>query len=214
MKKAQKVGALTAVAGAAVGAGAFVFLRRKKAQLDREAEQLITLLGLHPGSRVADVGAGDGSLADRIAEAVGPNGYVQAVEIEARKLRKLRQKESARKNLAVQESLEFDCQLPAQSCDAIYMRGSYHHITHPESMNASLLRSLRPGGTLAVIDFAPRWYLAPWTPKGIPENRGGHGIRQALVVRELTEAGFEVVRMVEPWSKGLYCILFQKPISA
>jgi SAM-dependent methyltransferase len=94
------------------------------------------------------------------------------------------------------------------------MRGVYHHLTDPAAMDASLLRALRPGGTLAVIDFAPRLLLAPWTPKGIPSDRGGHGIRHELTTAELEQAGFDAVRTFESWPGGCYCVLFQKPIAA
>jgi len=63
--------------------------------------------------------------------------------------------------------------LPAGCCDAILLRGVYHHLTEPTAALVSLRRALRPGGRLLVIDFAPVWWLAPWTPKGIPKDRGG-----------------------------------------
>lgn len=77
-------------------------------------------------------------------------------------------------------------------------------------MNESIMSALRAGGTLAVIDFPPRWCLAPWTPEGIPADRGGHGIRPQLVMEELLQAGFAAVRTVQPWEMATYCLVFQK----
>ena len=41
------------------------------------------VVGIQPGDRVADVGAGDGDWAERLADKVGPAGHVYATEIEA-----------------------------------------------------------------------------------------------------------------------------------
>jgi SAM-dependent methyltransferase len=71
---------------------------------------------------------------------------------------------------------ETGAELPSGSCDAIFMRGVYHHFTAPQQMNGSLFRALRPGGTLAVIDFPPRLLLWLCTPKGIPATPFG-GLR-------------------------------------
>lgn len=79
--------------------------------------------------------------------------------------------------------------LPAGCCDAILLRGVYHHLTEPTAALVSLRRALRPGGRLLVIDFAPVWWLAPWTPKGIPKDRGGHGNRPETVLREAEAVG-------------------------
>lgn len=61
-------------------------------------------------------------------------------------------------------------------------------------MNASLLKSLKPGGRLAVIDFTPP------PPSDVNENPPGrrgednhHGITLATLQKELTAAGFDIV---------------------
>ena len=213
-KEAAKLLGIAATAGFAA-AGAYAYVQYRKAQLDAEADRLGEVLALKPGARVADVGAGVGNVAVRMASRVGDSGRVYAVEVEERKLRKLRARKEKERlgNLEVVVGTDNDCRLSDRSCDAIFLRGSYHHLTAPSDMNASLLRALRPGGTLAVIDFAPRLLLKPWTPKGIPENRGGHGIRHALVERELEASGFEPVRVIPQWAGDKYCVVVQKPIT-
>jgi len=213
-KETLKVLGIAATAGIAA-AGAYAYLQYRKAQLDTEASRLADVLALKPGSRVADVGAGVGNMSVRIAQRAGESGKVFAVEIEERKLAKLRHRK-AKEDLRTIEIVACkadDCNLAPNSCDALYVRSAYHHFTAPEAMNGSLLRALRPGGTLAVIDFPPRLLLKPWTPKGIPDNRGGHGIPPRLVAEELASAGFETVRNIADWPGGHFCILVQKPIA-
>ena len=47
--------------------------------------------------------------------------------------------------------------------------------------------------------------------RGVPEDRGGHGVPRDLVIAELTEAGFAHVRTIEPWWGRNYLILFRRP---
>ncbi|MGZ4838834.1 MAG: class I SAM-dependent methyltransferase [Terriglobales bacterium] len=215
MKKLAKLLLLAAPAGA-VAVGAITYYEYRKQRLEQEAERLWELLALKPGSRVGDVGAGAGDITALIAARIGPAGRIYAIETDPLKLRKLeRRKQKAGWNqVEVIAATPNTCNIPENSCDAVYMRGVYHHLTDPAAMDVSLLRALRPGGTLAVIDFASRLLLAPWTPKGIPSNRGGHGIRRELTTAELERAGFDAVRAFETWPGGCYCVLFQKPIAA
>jgi SAM-dependent methyltransferase len=95
--------------------------------------------------------------------------------------------------------------LPPECCDAIVLRRVYHHLTDPAAISASLLRSLRPGGVLAVVDFPPPFF---W-------RRGDLGVPAQAVIREATGSGFELVRLIDDWpGRGplaSYCAVFRKP---
>jgi ubiquinone/menaquinone biosynthesis C-methylase UbiE len=204
---------LAATAGVAA-AGAYAYIEYRKSRLQDEAARLWQLLGLRPGARIGEVGAGSGEMAVVMAQRAGPHGHVYATEIEAGKLRKLERKQEKVANLKVVASTPHDCNLPANSCDAIYVRAAYHHFTDPAAMNASVMRALRPGGTLAVIDFPPHFLLSLFPPKGIPEDRGGHGIPPAILAEEMRQAGFDPVQSVSDWPGRCYCVAVQKPIAA
>ena len=45
-----------------------------------------------------------------------------------------------------------------------------------------------------------------------PENRGGHGVPQIILIAELTAAGFQVVKIQNDWPADDYCVVFRKPI--
>jgi len=78
-------------------------------------------------------------------------------------------------------------------------------------MDASLLRSLKPGGELAVIDFPPRRGLSESDPvQGVPSNRGGHGIPEKILLGELRDAGFVIEKVVEDWPEDSYCVLAKR----
>ena len=168
-----------------------------------EMQRLTQALALEAGSVVADVGAGKGQLTAALAAEVGSKGRVFATEIDAGRLQALR--EAGLRNVTVVEAGSRESGLPANCCDAIVLRRVYHHLSDPASTNASLLRALRPGGVLAVIDFPPPLRL-----------RGSLGVPANAVIDELTAGGFEPMRLIDDWPGrgplGSYCALFRKPL--
>ena len=193
----------TVIAGASL-------LRRANADASDEIKRLAALMEWKPETVVADVGAGDGRYAFAAAQLVGASGKVFATEIDQEKLASLRSDVAKRHltNVIVVESKEADTNLPAECCDAIFLRRVYHHLTKPSEFDAALRRSLKPGGKLAIIEFPPRSGLEP--VEGVPANRGGHGIRQEVVIEELTSAGLQLVKTVNDWPANDYCVLFVK----
>jgi ubiquinone/menaquinone biosynthesis C-methylase UbiE len=191
----------------ALAAGSF---RLAKGAASDEIKRLAALMEWKPAAVVADIGAGDGRWAFAAAHTVGSTGKVFATEIDTEKLAKLRADVAKRRlqNVVVVESKVADTSLPAECCDAIFLRRVYHHLTQPVEFDAALLRSLKPGGRLAIIDFPPRSGLDP--VEGVPANRGGHGIPQKLVIEELTAAGLQLEKTVDDWLDDDYCVLFVK----
>lgn len=175
-----------------------------------EIKRLAELMKWKPGTIAADIGAGDGQYTFAALEFVGAAGKVYATEIDAKKLTELKAEVAKRKlqNVIALESREADTNLPAACCDAIFLRRVYHHLTKPVEFDASLVRSLKPGGRLAIIDFPPH---AGWEPvEGVPANRGGHGIPQKILIEELTTAGLQMEKVVNDWPDDDYCVLFLK----
>lgn len=180
-----------------------------------EADRLATLLKWHSGSVVAEIGAGNGKLTVAAAERVGASGKLYSTEIDLGALAHLKELAAKQRNITVVEGAETETNLPPACCDSIFMRLVYHHLTKPAEIDASLLRSLKPGGRLAVIDEEPS--PGSSVPQGVPQNRGGHGIAQQLLIKELTSAGFEVENIQKDWirtdehQQKYYCVVFRKP---
>ena len=198
--------ALLVAALVALFAGA---LLSRADSVSEEISRLAVLMQWKPSAVVADIGAGDGRYAFAAAEHV-PAGKVFATEIDSQKLAALRTqvKKQNLQNVQIVESKEADTNLPAECCDAIFLRRVYHHLTKPAEFDAALVRSLKPGGRLAIVDFPPRPGLEP--VEGVPANRGGHGIPEHIVVEELTAAGLQLEKSVDDWPENDYCVLFIK----
>jgi SAM-dependent methyltransferase len=176
-----------------------------------EITRLAQLTQWKLGTIVADIGAGDGTYSFAAAETVGPSGRVYATEIDPDKLKALKAEAAKRKlqNVVVVEGAADNTNLPSNCCDTIFLRHVYHHITQPREFDKHLLRSLKPGAYLAIIDFPPN----PNYPfvEGVPKNRGGHGIPQKVLVDELTNAGLQVEKTIDDWSGSDYCVIFKRP---
>jgi SAM-dependent methyltransferase len=191
-----------------------IFVSLCSAISESEIQRLAKVMNWRPGQVIADVGAGEGEIGFAAASAVGETGKVYLTELDEKKFAAL-QKDAGQhhlKNVVILAAAEKETKLPDNCCDAIILRRVYHHFTAPAEMDASLLRSLRSGGLLAVIEFAPRKSLTASDPvKGVPSNRGGHGIPQKILVEELTAAGFKPDKTFDDWPDDGYCVLFRKP---
>jgi len=176
-----------------------------------DARRLIEVLELRAGSAVADVGAGSGVLTLPMARHVGPAGRVYSTEISQERLREIREavEAAALENVTLVEGASAAANLPEGCCDAVFMRNVYHHFGDPAAMNASLHRSLRPGGRLAVVDFtAPNGASAP---PGRRSDDGAHGVEPATVIEELAAAGFVRVREVEWPGPRTFLVVAERP---
>ncbi len=176
-----------------------------------DAARLVTALSLHAGQIVADIGAGAGQLTVELAREVGPTGHVYATELDSNRLRDIRgaAESAGLRNVTTVEAHTTRTNLPERCCDALVLRRVYHHFEDPALMNASMRQSLKPGGLLAVIDFAP-----DSAESADPSNRDTgdqHGVTSETVVRELKQSGFEVVAVEEGARPGRFMVVMRRP---
>lgn len=111
---------------------------------------------------VADVGAGTGYFAVRLARAV-PQGQVIATDIEPDMVRYL--EERARReqlsNLRAVRASHDKSGLAPNSVDAILIVHVVHHLGDRARYAHDLAAALRPGGRLLVVDFSPAAHRGP-----------------------------------------------------
>lgn len=176
-----------------------------------DAARLVEVLGVGASSTVADVGAGSGELTVRMAHVVETNGRVYSTDINPERLKEIRQavEKAGLQNVTVVEGGSARTNLPDECCDAIFMRHVYHHLGDPQEMNASLRRSLKPGGRVAVVDFAPDTGRS--APPGRRDSGKAHGVSPETVIEELSEGGFVNVRQLAWPSSGYFLVVGERP---
>ncbi len=153
-------------------------------------DRVMTSLCLKPGDHVADIGAGDGYFTFLLAEAVGPEGKVYAVEVTDVKVRWLA-KRAAKKGYANVEVIlgQFDDPLlPDQTIDLAFLCNTYHHIDNRPTYFSRLRTDLGQNGRVAIIDL--RDDLAGIAGLLVPQ---GHTTPKKLLYDEMAEAGYEQV---------------------
>jgi len=165
-----------------------------------EPARLVALLGIHPGDRVADIGAGDGSHAVAVARFIGRDGDVLATEIDPGRRQAIAERASrAQVNVRVMAGATDRTNLPDGCCDAIYMRTMLHHIANTPAFAGDVVRSIRPGGRIAVIDFAPGrlWF-----------HGRDHGVTPETVTSAFTAAGCTLRLRDDGWGGPTFLLLF------
>ena len=145
---------------------------------------VIQALALKPDAVVADLGAGTGYFAARLANMLR-KGTVYAVDLEPDMVRYLAERAKREKlpNLKAVAGRADDARLPGK-VDLVLLVDVYHHIESRERYFRKLAASLKPGGRLAVIDFTLDSPEGPPKEVRIPPER---------VKQELSTAGYKLV---------------------
>ena len=100
-------------------------------------------LGVGPGWRCLEVGAGGGSITRWLCSVVGPTGRVTAVDIDTRFLEDI---DAA--NLDVRRLDVTTDELPGEAFDLIHTRAVLAHLPTRERVLDTLVAALRPGGRI------------------------------------------------------------------
>lgn len=119
----------------------------------QKPHQVIQALTLRPDARVADLGAGTGYFAARLANML-PQGRVYAVDIEPDMVQHLaeRARREGLRNLIAVKGAPDDPRLP-EKVDLILLVDVYHHIERRTTYFRRLREALRPDGRIAIVDF-------------------------------------------------------------
>mgnify|MGYP001817593595 FL=1 len=117
----------------------------------------IELSGVRQGHAVLDIAGGTGDLAARFAELVGPEGRVVLADINESMLRVGRDKLLDNGLLDNLEFVQADAQclpFPDESFDCITIAFGLRNVTDKDAALRSMLRVLKPGGRLLVLEFS------------------------------------------------------------
>ena len=115
------------------------------AMLDPGSFEHFRALGVGPGWRCLEVGAGAGTVPSWLCEAVGESGQVVATDIDPAMLARL-----GHPNLEVRCHDVTAGPLPGEGFDLVHTRWLLHWLQDPRAAIRNMVESLRPGGILIV----------------------------------------------------------------
>ena len=177
-----------------MGHPAIGWLERDEREREEAPSRAITAIDLKPTDVIADIGAGSGYYAFRLAEKV-PQGKVVAVDIQQEMLDFLAKRSAELKVTNVQGHLGAidDIKLPEKSLDAELMVDAYHEFSHPAEMLRSLHKALKPNGRIILLEFRAEDPRVPIKPL--------HKMTEEQARKEFDAAGFKLVsnKRQLPW---------------
>jgi SAM-dependent methyltransferase len=159
----------------------------KETFLKQPPDKVMDAAGIKPGMIIGEVGAGRGRFTVHLARRVGEDGKILANDIDADALAYLKdrcQKEGIT-NVEIILGEVDDPHFPDGALDMIFMVWTYHYFDQPIPMLKKLRPSLKPGGTMVLVE------PDPVNGPGGPD----HGISPELMRRDAVETGFEVIRI-------------------
>ncbi|MEW6353734.1 MAG: bifunctional demethylmenaquinone methyltransferase/2-methoxy-6-polyprenyl-1,4-benzoquinol methylase UbiE [Pseudomonadota bacterium] len=117
----------------------------------------LEISGVRRGQRVLDLAGGTGDLAAKLAEKVGGQGEVVIADINAAMLRRGRERlvnGGVVGNIAYVQADAENLPFPANYFDCVTIAFGLRNVTHKERALAAMLRVLKPGGRLLVLEFS------------------------------------------------------------
>lgn len=179
------------------------WLERPEREVEEAPDVLVRALKLKPGMIVADIGAGSGYFSFRMAPRVGTKGKILAVDIQPEMLAIINERSRIKriKNVETVLGKTDDTCLKPETVDLILLVDVYHEFDKPYEMTNSMVKSLKKGGRLVLVEYRKEDRRVP-----IKEV---HKMSQAQLRKEM---GLFPVKWVEtnpalPWQ---HIVIFEK----
>ncbi|MEM9281420.1 MAG: methyltransferase domain-containing protein [Verrucomicrobiota bacterium] len=179
------------------------WLERRARESEERPSLVMEQLGLNQDDVVADIGAGSGYFTFLLAPWV-PEGKVLAVDIQPEMLQFIEERRE-RKGLpqieTVLGTIE-DTNLPENTVDLVLMVDAYHEFSHPREMGESIVRGLKPGGRVVLLEYRGEDPSVPIKPL--------HKMTVKQVKNEMEAIGLEFIE-VRDFLPIQHFLVFRKP---
>ncbi len=142
------------------------WLEREDREREERTDLLLPMLEIKSGMAVADVGAGSGYFARRLAARVGLGGAVYAVDVQPQMVRMLEAlaRQPGLGQIKPVQGSATSVKLAAASIDLALMVDVYHELEFPYEVLASIVQALKPGGRVVFVEYRAEDASVPIKP--------------------------------------------------
>ncbi|MBA2117576.1 class I SAM-dependent methyltransferase [Bremerella alba] len=176
------------------------WLIRESRQREEDCQKMLENLGVKPGMTICDMGCGNGFYSLKLAEMVGENGKILAVDIQSEMLRllKARAEEEGIENIELILGELNSPKLPVGKVDLILCVDVYHEFSHPVEMLAGMRQSLKPDGKIVLLEFRME---DPNVPIKLL-----HKMSKKQMILEYQANGFQLAKQFDglPWQHMMF----------
>lgn len=180
-----------------------LWLERPSREATEQPQQVVEALNLKPTDVVADIGAGTGYFSFRISPRVS-QGKVLAVDIQPEMLDIIDflNKENNITNVEPILGSVNDPNLPKESVDLALMVDAYHEFEYPREMMEGIVRSLKPGGRVVLVEYRRENPLIP--------IKALHKMTQKQARKEMKAVGLQWLE-TKNFLPQQHVMVFEKP---
>ena len=143
------------VMGYGPGGSGARWLERTSREREEKLSLMVKSLKLRPGDVIADIGAGSGVISVLMAEQVGPQGMILAVDVQQKMLDRLaaRCKKLGVTNVKPIKGTVKSPKLKPNSIDLALFVDVYHEFKFPYEMMLEISKALKPGGRAVFVEY-------------------------------------------------------------
>jgi precorrin-6B methylase 2 len=183
------------------------WLTRPERDAEEQPDRVVAELKIPKRATVVDLGAGVGYFTWRLAQQVGPQGRVIAVDIQEGMLDRMKKNLEDRgvTNVEMVLGTPEDPHLPAGEVDLVLIVDVYHELAHPEKTMEHVRRSLKPEGRVVLIEYRREDPSIPINPL--------HKMSVEEVRAELGPMGFRLVQLMD-FLPTQHIFIFQDALAA
>jgi ubiquinone/menaquinone biosynthesis C-methylase UbiE len=178
------------------------WLTRPTRETEENTPRLLDLLEIKRGQVVCDFGCGNGFHTLELAQLVGPQGRVDAIDVQPEMLDLLAKRLEARgvTNVSPRLAEPRNARMPRAAYDLVLMVDVYHELANPAGTLRQVADSLKVDGRLVLVEFREEDPGVPIKPL--------HKMSKPQIDRELSANGFRLVDQYDelPWQHVMaYC---------
>ncbi|MDP8034402.1 methyltransferase domain-containing protein [Pasteurella atlantica] len=165
-----------------------------------KSKEIINIMNIKQGDKILEIGVGGGYYAKIFSEIVGEKGNYYGIDTDKTFIENLNVIGKSYLNIVgikIQPNEIPDLQ---EKIDFVFTRNVYHHLENRTDYFRKISNMMTTKGKIIIIDYDESFSLFRFS---------GHYTKKALIIKELKEAGFSVIRDLKLLNKQSF-LIFEK----